>query len=188
MLNLPPSYTSAEGGGMIQGTTSEAVLNVIVAARERYLFQTTAHLEGLAREDLLSQKRSRLVVLGSDACHSSTAKAAMILGIKYRAVPGSVDDAFSMRGDSLRVVLDECKKDDLEPFYLTATLGTTSTYAVDNCEEISQVLQSAPIWVHVDAAYALVCEEYHHLTRHLKAVDSFSVSMPKWLLVKLDAW
>ena len=115
----------------------------------------------------------------------------MILGIKYRAVPISLDDAFSMRGESLRVVLDECKKDGLEPFYLTATLGTTSTCAVDNFEEIFQVLQATPVWVHVDAAYAgnaLVCEEYHHLTRHLKAFDSFSVSMSKWLLVNLDAW
>ena len=122
------------------------------------------------------------MVLGSGACHSSTAKAAMILGTKYRAVPVSVDDAFSMRGDSLRVVLDECKKEGLE----LVTLGTTSTCAVDNFEEVSQVLQAAlvaPIWVHVDAAYAgnaLVCEEYHHLTRHLKAFDSFSVSMSKW--------
>lgn len=115
----------------------------------------------------------------------------MILGMKYRAVPVDLDDAFSMRGHSLRVVLDECKKDVLEPFYLTATLGTTSTCAVDNFEEISQVLRAAPVWVHVDAAYAgnaLVCEEYHHYTRHLKAFDSFSVSMSKWLLVNLDAW
>ena len=106
----------------------------------------------------------------------------MILGIKYRAVLSSVDDAFSMRGDFLRVVLDECKKDGLEPFYHTPTLGTTSTCAADNFEEVSQALQAGPIWVHVDAALAgnaLVREEHHYLTRHLKAFDSFSVSMSK---------
>ena len=103
MLNLPSSYTSGEGGRMIQGSVSEAILNVMVAARERYLFQTTAHLEGFAREDLHSQKRSRLVVLGSDECHSSTAKAAIILGMKYRAVSFSIDDAFSMVNPRLSI-------------------------------------------------------------------------------------
>ena len=64
MLDLPSGYYGGKGGGMLQRTTSEAVLNVIVAARERYLFQSTTHLQGLAKDDLLSKKKEKLVVLG----------------------------------------------------------------------------------------------------------------------------
>lgn len=196
MLNLPESYLSTStGGGVIQGTTSEAVVAVMVAARERYLRQVIPHfddLDGTGRENAMAKRRANLVAIGSEASHSCTQKAALIIGVRYRSVPVAVDDDFSMRGQRLQQTISQCRKEGLEPFYVTATLGTTSTCAVDRFEEIAEVLKDEPsIWVHVDAAYtgnALVCEEYQYLTKPFGAFDSFSTALSKWLLVNLDAW
>lgn len=95
-----------------------------------------------------------------------------------------------MTGAALAAVLEECHQEALVPFYLTATLGTTATCAVDRFDEVAHVVKGHGVWVHVDAAYAgaaLVCEEYQHLTRHLGEFDSFSMSMSKWLLTNIDA-
>ncbi|KAL8632723.1 hypothetical protein Q9189_001576 [Teloschistes chrysophthalmus] len=139
----------------------------------------------------MANRRAKLVAFGSEASHSCTQKAALIIGVRYRSVPVTVDDDFSMRGQRLQQTIAKCREEGLEPFYVTATLGTTSTCAVDRFEEIAEVLKDEPsIWVHVDAAYAgnaLVCEEYQHLTKPFGAFDSFSTALSKWLLVNLDA-
>ncbi|KAI9681531.1 MAG: hypothetical protein M1817_002815 [Caeruleum heppii] len=192
LLNLPPGYLSAaEGGGVIQGSASEAVVTVMVAARDRYLRDTTSHLEGDSQERAMDEKRSRLVALGSDMSHSSVQKAALITGTKYRSVATSEEDGFNMKGRGLRIALERCRDENLEPFFLCTTLGTTATCAVDDFAEVAQVLRDYPhVWTHVDAAYAgaaLVCEEYQHLTKHFTAFDSFDTNMHKWLLTNFDA-
>ncbi|KAL8671631.1 MAG: hypothetical protein Q9168_003882 [Polycauliona sp. 1 TL-2023] len=195
MLNLPESYLSTStGGGVIQGTTSEAVIAVMVAARERYLRQVipdSDKLSGRDREDAMAQRRANLVAIGSEASHSCTQKAALVIGVRYRSVPVSVADDFGMRGQRFMQTIAQCREEGLEPFYVTATLGSTSTCAVDRFEEIAEALKDEPgIWVHVDAAFAgnaLICEEYQHLTKSFGAFDSFSTALSKWLLVNLDA-
>ena len=195
LLHLPENYLSTStGGGVIQGTTSEAVVAVMVAARERYLRRIFEQFDEKVtnREGAMAKRRANLVAIGSEACHSCTQKAALITGVRYRSVPVSIADDFSMRGEKLQQTLDQCRKEGLEPFYLTATLGTTATCAVDQFEEIADVLKDElDIWVHVDAAYAgnaLVCEEFQHLTRSFGRFDSFSMALSKWLLTNLDAW
>ncbi|PQE13454.1 aromatic-l-amino-acid decarboxylase protein [Rutstroemia sp. NJR-2017a WRK4] len=198
LLNLPDCYLSTNhGGGVIQGSASEAIVTVMVAARDKYLRETTSNLSGNALEDAIAYKRSKLVALGSELAHSSTQKAAQIAGVRFRSVPVRAEDDFAMTGAGLQTVLEECKAQGLEPFYLTTTLGTTATCAVDDFGSIADVLSKfAPpdhpgeIWVHVDAAYAgaaLVCPEYHHLTSHFQHFHSFDMNMHKWLLTNFDA-
>jgi aromatic-L-amino-acid/L-tryptophan decarboxylase len=210
LLKLPSSFlSSGEGGGVIQGSASEAVVTVMVAARDRYLRESTAHLEDAEREKAIDEKRGRLVALGSEMAHSCTQKAALIAGTKFRAIPAELEDNFVLTGKNFRNMVDQCRLEGLEPFYLTASLGrnllllhyvkeradailgTTGTCAVDKFGEIADVLrENSSIWVHVDAAYAgaaLVCEEYQHLTQHMGTFDSFDVNMHKWLLTNFDA-
>ena len=192
LLNLPNCYLSlGEGGGVIQGSASEAIVTVMVAARERYLHRACEGLEGEERERKKAGVRGRMVALGSSQSHSSTAKGALIVGVRYKTVQCRLEHHLSMTGADLQVTLDECEKEGLEPFYLTTTLGTTATCAIDRFGEIKDVLEQLPnLWVHVDAAYAgaaLVCEEYHHLTEHFDAFDSFDMNMHKWLLTNFDA-
>jgi len=198
LLNLPDCYLStSHGGGVIQGSASEAIVSVMVAARDKYLRETTSHLSGIELEDAIAHKRSRMVALGSDAAHSSTQKAAQIAGVRFRSIPVTKETNFALTGAALAEVLEQCKAHDLEPFYLTTTLGTTSTCAVDDFASIASTLSKyAPpdipgeIWVHVDAAYAgaaLVCPEYHHLTKSFEHFHSFDMNMHKWLLTNFDA-
>ena len=195
MLHLPDCFQSeGEGGGVIQGSASEAVVIVMVAARERYLDRACEKLDGQAREVRRNQARCRLVALGSDQCHSGTAKASLIAGVRYRSIPCSVEHDYALTGADVEAALAQCRNEGLEPFYLTTTLGTTSTCAVDRFDEIRATLEKAhlseSIWVHVDAAYAgaaLVCEEYAHLTKDFAAFDSFDMNMHKWLLTNFDA-
>ena len=198
LLNLPSCYLSTtHGGGVIQGSASEAIVTVMVAARDKYLREMTSHLSGPELEDAIAYKRSKMVALGSAMAHSSTQKAAQIAGVRYRSVPVSNENNFVMTGEALEKTLEECKSQGLEPFYLTCTLGTTATCTVDDFASIASVLSvHAPpdipgeIWVHVDAAYAgaaLVCPEYQHLTASFEHFHSFDMNMHKWLLTNFDA-
>ncbi|KAH7360116.1 pyridoxal phosphate-dependent transferase [Rhexocercosporidium sp. MPI-PUGE-AT-0058] len=198
LLNLPDCYLStSHGGGVIQGSASEAIVSVMVAARDKYLRETTSHFTGLELEDAIAYKRSKIVALGSEAAHSSTQKAAQIAGVRYRSIPVSKENGYALTGAALAQVLDECKAQKLEPFFLTTTLGTTATCAVDDFEAIATTLAKyAPpnvpgeVWVHVDAAYAgaaLVCPEYQHLTAQFEHFHSFDMNMHKWLLTNFDA-
>lgn len=207
ILGLPECYLSTGptlGGGVIQGTASEAILTVMVAARDKYLRETLP--TDLSEDDLEEAtiwKRGKLVALGSAAAHSSTKKAAKILGIRYMPVPVRAEDNYAMTGAGLAAVLETCQSKGLEPFYLTTTLGTTDTCAVDDFGDIIGTLSDASratyplgqpgeIWVHVDAAFAgaaLVTPEAQAAVgvARLAAFHSFDTNMHKWLLTNFDA-
>ena len=192
LLHLPDCFLSqGEGGGVIQGSASEAIATAIVAARERYLQHACNGLEGSKRGSRMGELRHRLVVLGSDQNHSATAKGALIAGVRYKAITTHAKNEFALTGLELECALGECQAEGIEPFYLTVNLGTTNTCAIDHMEDIAQVLRRWPeIWVHVDAAYvgsALCCEEYQHLAAQLEPFDSITVNIAKWMLVSFDA-
>ena len=192
ILNLPSCFLSqGEGGGVIHGSASEAIVTAMVSSRERYLENACRDAEGEEKEKRKAEVRGRLVALGSEQSHSSTAKGAIIAGVRYRSIHCRLEDDMAMTGAGLQKMLDQCRHDGLEPFYLTATLGTTNTCATDRFDEIKAVLEAHPeVWVHVDAAYAgaaLVCEEYQHICGSFAAFDSFNVNMHKWLLTNFDA-
>lgn len=196
-LALPNKFLSSSpsgGGGVIHGSASEAITTVMVAARERYL-RKKLDQEGLEegtseRELRMVHLRSRLVAVGSDETHSSTRKAAIIAGVQFRAIKVDTGEKSAITGSKLQAALKQCDEDHLEPFYLTATLGTTTSCAVDRFEEIGHVKASRPfLWVHVDAAYAgasLICEEFQHYSGQMEIADSFNFNMHKWLLVNFD--
>jgi len=133
---------------------------MMVAARDKYLRETTpqAFADGVSeeqREDELAVRRGRLVALATSAAHSSTKKAARILGLRLRTIPVSAATGYALTGPALQEALDRCRADGLEPFYLTTTLGTTDTCAVDDFKAVGEVLaqhrtqEGADVWVHV---------------------------------------
>ena len=67
LLSLPACFLSeSEGGGVIQGSASEAVVTVMIAARERFLKHTVGELKGDELEAKKAYFQSRLVALGSE--------------------------------------------------------------------------------------------------------------------------
>lgn len=203
-LGLPKCFLSTSanrGGGVIQGTASESAATMLIAARERRARELVL-AEGVKDngsreyEDRMCAHRSRLVALSSDQAHSSIAKAALVAGTRFRSVPTRLEDNMEMTGDSLRATLTKVEEEDgLVPFFITFTMGTTNSCAVDRFAELKAVLNEkeswSRIWVHVDAAYAgaaLIVDEYQHITQNFaEGVDSFNMNMHKWLLVNFDA-
>lgn len=201
-LGLPQCFLSSSenaGGGVIQVSASDAIATVMVAARERRV-REQALAEGLKEgtaeyEDRVMELRPRLVALGSTQTHSSTAKGALIAGTRHRNVTVRLEDNMEMTGSGLRSVLEQCEKDGHLPYFITLSMGTTSSCAVDRFAEITAVLKEKPswqrIWVHIDAAYAgaaLVADEWQYIAKDFaEGVDSFNFNMHKWLLVNFDA-
>ncbi|CRG88687.1 aromatic-L-amino-acid decarboxylase [Talaromyces islandicus] len=201
-LALPDCFLSTSangGGGVIQGTASESVATMMIAARERRARELTLAegvKDGSAEyEDRICANRAKLVALSSDQAHSSIAKAALVSGNRYRSVPTRLADNMEMTGPALRAVLEQIEADGLHPFFITFNMGTTNSCAVDRVAELKAVLAEKEswrrIWVHIDAAYAgaaLVADEYQHIAQDFaEGIDSFNMNMHKWLLVNFDA-
>ena len=178
-------------------SASEAIVTCMVAARERYL-HAKCDAEGLApeskeREDRITSLRAKLVALSSDQAHSSTQKGALIAGTRYRSIPTKFENELSLQASDLEAALKQCQEDGMEPYYITLTLGTTSSCAVDDFAALASVLKKTNpnVWIHVDAAYAgaaLVCPEFSSkYSASMIHVDSFNMNMHKWLLVNFDA-
>ncbi|CAA6674344.1 unnamed protein product [Spirodela intermedia] len=181
LIRLPKGFLfSAGGGGVLQATTSEAVLCTLVAARKMVL-ERAGH-----------DGADKLVVYASDQTHSTFAKACKIAGIapaNIRIIPTAREDLFSLRPDSLRAAMEADAAAGLLPAYVCATVGTTSSTAVDPVAQLAEVAGRFGAWVHVDAAYAgsaCVCPEFRHHLDGVDRVDSISMSPHKWLLTGLD--
>ncbi|GAA5989312.1 hypothetical protein JCM11641_006109 [Rhodosporidiobolus odoratus] len=129
-------------GGVIQGSASESCLTVCIAARERYLRLHPG--TGL----------DNLVIVATTQTHSLGAKAALILGLGFHAIETKAEDDWALRGEHLRDELEKLKAEGKRPFILIATLGSTSTGAIDNLPEITAVTADYPdLFLHVDAAW-----------------------------------
>jgi aromatic-L-amino-acid decarboxylase len=195
ILGLPEGFMSTnQGGGVIQGSASEAIVTVMVAARERFVRRQLKReniTDPEESEDRACELRARLVALGSEQAHSSTKKAAIIAGTRYRSIASSRSNSYALTGDTLRQKLEELIAKGLHPYYLTVSIGTTNTCAVDDFASIAAVARDYPdVWIHCDAAYAgaaLVLPEFQHLSAQMSFVDSFDMNMHKWLLANFDA-
>lgn len=143
ILGLPTCFLSTGetgGGGVILGRASEAVLTVMVAAREKFLLERLGDVE--STEEEVQGLKGRMVVLGSSVTHNSTKKAAKILGLRFEAIPVNQEDGYALTGEKLKIYLGGLRDRELEPFFLTATVGTTDTCAVDDFMGISEALQA----------------------------------------------
>ncbi|ETE71220.1 Aromatic-L-amino-acid decarboxylase, partial [Ophiophagus hannah] len=185
MINLPPQFLAGkdgEGGGVIQGTASEATLVAMLAARTKAIRRIQLDDENLTQGEIIG----RLVAYTSDQAHSSVEKDVLIAGVKIKQVP--TDVSFSVRGSTLRKVIDEDKAAGLIPFFLCATLGTTTCCSFDNLLELGPICNEENIWMHIDAAYAgsaFICPEFRYLLNGVEA-NSFNFNPHKWLLVNFD--
>lgn len=181
MLGLPESFLSTgKGGGVIQDSASSATLCALLAARER----TTK---------LQSNERGcdgKLIAYTSSQGHSSIEKAVKIAGMgrqNLRLI--EVDDVFAMRPDMLREAIESDKKNGLTPCFVCATVGTTSSNAMDPIEAIGHICREHNIWLHVDAAMsgtAALCPEFRFIHEGLEFADSYCFDPHKWMFTNFD--
>ena len=144
--------------GHIEDTASSGLITALAAAR--------------------AAAPGRRVVVCSEHTHSSTTKAARLLELDVRTVPG--DGAFAMRTD-LADLSDACA--------IVATVGTTSSGAVDPIAVVADLAEAAGAWLHVDAAYAgsaAVCPELRRPFAGWERADSIGVNPHKWMFTPMD--
>jgi aromatic-L-amino-acid decarboxylase len=181
MLQLPEKFkSSSTGGAVIQDTASSAALSAVLAAREKKTNYLTND----------SGCHGNLVAYISEQTHSSVEKAVKIAGIgKNNLRLIGVDENLAMRTDLLEVAILKDLADGLIPFFVCATVGTTSTNAIDPLPEIGRICQQYELWMHIDAAMsgtAAICPEYRHILNGIELADSFSFNPHKWMFTNFD--
>jgi aromatic-L-amino-acid/L-tryptophan decarboxylase len=181
MLALPAKFASSgPGGGLIQDTASSSSLCALLAARERAtnLATNAGGCDG------------RLVAYASTQAHSSLEKAAKIAGIgsaNLRMI--EVDENFAMRPEALAVQIARDRAVGKIPFFVCATIGTTSSNAIDPVREIATIAREEGLWLHVDAAMsgtAALCPEFRWTHDGVELADSYCFNPHKWMFTNFD--
>jgi aromatic-L-amino-acid decarboxylase len=181
MMDLPPAFrSSASGGGVIQDSASSSVLCAILAARER-------------KSKLASNEKGcdgSLIAYASTQAHSSIEKAIKIAGIgKQNLHLVDVDEAFAMNPEGLRQKIAQDRRAGKTPFFVAATIGTTSSNAMDPLEAIGKIAREEGLWFHVDGAMAgtaAVCPEFRGFQAGLDYADSYAFNPHKWMFTNFD--
>jgi aromatic-L-amino-acid decarboxylase len=181
MMGLPEKFrSSSTGGGVIQDTASSASLCAMLAARERATGYVSNDQGGTGR----------LVAYTSTQAHSSLEKAAMIAGIgrgNLRLI--DVDQTFAMRPDALAQAIARDREAGRQPFFVCATVGTTSSNAIDPLPAIGRVCRQENLWLHVDGAMsgtAALCPEFRRLLDGIELADSYCFNPHKWMFTNFD--
>ena len=181
MLHLPKKFKSNTlGGSVIQDTASSATLCALIAAREKIS-------NGKINENGFDNS---IRVYTSTEAHSSIEKAVKIAGIgsnNIRLI--EVDQDFSMDPVKLRKAINMDIKNGKTPAFICATIGTTSSTAIDPLEEIGKICDEFGIWLHVDAAMAgsvSICPEYRFIHDGIEYADSYCFNPHKFLLTNFD--
>jgi aromatic-L-amino-acid decarboxylase len=183
LLGLPASFRSTgTGGGVVQDSSSGGNLVALLAALHRATRAATVR-EGVDPE--------RVTVYVSSETHSSMEKAVRIAGLGTDVVRiVEVDGDLAMRPAALAARLEHDVARGYTPVLVCATVGTTSTTAIDPLAELGPICQKYGVWLHVDAAYAgvsAVVPELRGLQAGVEWADSYTTDAHKWLLTGFDA-
>jgi aromatic-L-amino-acid/L-tryptophan decarboxylase len=174
LIGLPDQFV-----GVIQDTASTATLVALLSARE----QATTRAPG-------DGTGARLTVYASSEAHSSVAKGAKLAGFGLEQLRRiEVDKAYAMRAEALDRAIRNDREAGLVPACVVATVGTTSSTAVDPIPAIAEICRRHGVWLHVDAAYAgtaAIVPELRSWFQGTEQADSLVFNPHKWMLVNFD--
>ncbi len=175
MIGLPESFS-----GVIQDTASTATLCALLAAREK-ITGFEVNVNGF---------KEPLRVYASREAHSSVEKGVKIAGYgKKNLVYIPVDEEFAMIPGELERAIEADLKAGLKPACVVATVGTTSSGAVDPLKPIGEICQRYGLWLHVDAAYAgtaAILPEKRWVLEGAELADSLVFNPHKWMMTNFD--
>jgi aromatic-L-amino-acid decarboxylase len=180
MIGLPEGFQ-----GVIGDTASSNTLYALTAARELHP-ELELRQKGMAgRTDV-----PRMVFYCSQEAHSSVDKAVMTLGFGLdglRKIP--TDDRLAMDARALAAAVAEDRAAGALPLAVVATVGTTSTTAIDPVPAIADICEREGMWLHVDATYggtAAILPEMRHVLNGAARADSLVINPHKWLFTPVD--
>jgi len=175
MIGLPEGMS-----GVIQDTASTATLVALLTAREKAT-QFESNRKGI---------QAPLIIYTSEEAHSSVEKGAKIAGFgkdNIRSI--RVDEDLAMIPSELEKAVARDKSLGLHPACVIATLGTTSSTAVDPLAAIGKICEKHGLWFHVDAAFAgtaAILPEKRWIMEGAEYADSFVFNPHKWMLTNFD--
>lgn len=163
-------YPENAAGDLTSGG-SIANLSAIVAARDA---------KGLKANDF-----SKAVIYLCDHTHHCVEKAVRTAGLGesvIRRIP--VDDHFRMIPKALEEQIKSDQADQLLPWLLVASAGTTDTGSVDPLQKLSAICRQYGLWFHVDGAYGasfILCESGQKKLKGIHLSDSLTMDPHKGL-------
>jgi aromatic-L-amino-acid decarboxylase len=177
MVGLPGAFV-----GSIQDTASTATLVALLSARE-HASGGASGLQGMSGAPVLTVHASR-------EAHSSVDKGVKLAGYgleHLRRIP--TDSAYAMDVAALEQEIERDLAAGLRPACVVASIGTTSSTAVDPVPAIAAICRRYRIWLHVDAAYAgsaAIVPELRDRFAGWDLADSIVLNPHKWLLTNFD--
>ncbi|MBL7726126.1 MAG: aspartate aminotransferase family protein [Dinghuibacter sp.] len=177
LLGLPENFT-----GVIQDTSSSSTLVAILTAREMR--------SGYAINNNGFSGKEQYRIYTSTQAHSSVDKAVRICGVGMNnLVKIPVNEAMAMVPEALEQAIQHDIAAGYTPLCVVATIGTTSSTAVDPIAKISEICKRYGLWHHIDASYsgtALILPEMRWMSEGVEGADSFVLNPHKWMLTHFD--
>ena len=175
MTGLPENFS-----GVIQDTASTATLCALLSARER--------ATGFESND--AGLRAPLIVYASEEAHSSVDKGVKIAGFgskNFRRL--ATDERFAVIPEKLEEAMTRDRDAGFVPACVVATVGTTSSGAIDPLRAVGEICRKHGAWFHVDAAWAgtaALLPEKRWILDGVELADSFVFNPHKWMVTNFD--
>ena len=177
-----PLRRARTGGGVIQGSASEATL---VGDPGGALAGHGRRRQRRRRHDAPRRLRHRAGPL-----EHREGPAHRRHRHRPASAPSPTTSTFAMRPDALAEAIAADRAAGLVPFFVCATHGTTSSMAFDPTPAIGADLPATHgVWLHVDAAMsgiAALAPEHRWVNDGLERADSYCTNPHKWMGVNFD--
>ena len=187
MLGLPETFT-----GVIQDTASTATLVAMITARDQAHGRTgaPAHSGGAPAHGRTGAPVDAMVVYTTLEANHSVPKGARLAGFRPEHVRMiETDPESAMLPGVLEQQIAADRAAGLVPAAVVATVGSTSSTAIDPVAALADICEREQLWLHVDAAWAgsaAIVPEMRWIFDGVDRADSLVMNPHKWLLVNFD--
>ncbi|MGE6377353.1 pyridoxal phosphate-dependent decarboxylase family protein [Peribacillus muralis] len=169
-----------QGDGVFTSGGTQSNYMGLLLARDAYckrIWNVDVQQQGLPADS------KKLRILCSEAAHFTVRNSAAQLGLGEQAVITiKTDSKHRLSIDEMNHQLKKLKEQDLLPFAIVATCGTTDFGSIDPLVELAEIAKLNGIWLHVDAAYGgamMLSHDFKASIKGMEAADSITVDFHK---------
>jgi L-2,4-diaminobutyrate decarboxylase len=173
-------YLPATSGGVFTSGGTQSNYMGLLLARDAFCHSKWNHHVQL---DGLPQEFNRLRILCSEEAHFTVKKAASQLGLgEHAVVTVETDENHRMSVREVNKTIRKLDRENLLPFALVATCGTTDFGSIDPIKELAEIARHHGLWCHIDAAYGgglMLSHSHADKLKGLEEADSITVDFHK---------
>ncbi|MCP1356495.1 pyridoxal phosphate-dependent decarboxylase family protein [Aneurinibacillus migulanus] len=143
-------FSGEADGTFTSGGTQSNYMGLLLA-RDAFCHE---HWNWDVQQDGLPREAYRLRILCSEDAHFTVKKSASQLGLGEKSVVlVKADNTRRLCMEDLQKKLERLQQENLLPFAIVATCGTTDFGSIDPLQDIASIAREHKLWFHVDAAY-----------------------------------